>query len=277
MSIENTIRNILGQYTVDIYDIRKEVFISNITAPPGTILGSSIRNNPIDSVNASISEAIERTIFKRIVEKDRYLINSHPSTCGFAVGLEKLKVSLRSRLEGFERWVFSNWIDHQIFIPQIKTIPTSKMYSILAEDFVDIKLFQQMFSPEECDLPFSTTFGAIVAFTDIGCFLGSRTWFNDENDWDHALAEAWINKRIFDNGGVSLQKKSIIEERILFYGKNKNLGLHSIPKEPIKQWPKATTLLHTEVTECPNPFFMFRTIYNNHNSWTHGDRNRFVY
>lgn len=277
MSIEKSIRNILGSYTVDIYDIEKEVFISNITSNSGTILGSSIRNNTTDSVNASISEAIERTIFKSIIDKDRYLINSHPSTCGFAVGLEELKVSLRSRLEGFERWVFSNWIDHQIFIPQIKTIPTSKMFSILAEDFVEIKLFEQRFSPEESDLPFTTSFGAIVALTNIGCFLGSRTWFNDENDWDHALAEAWINKRIFDNGGVSLQKKSIIEERILFYGKNKRLGLNSIPTESVRQWPKATTLLHTEVFECPKPFYMFRTIYNNHNSWTYGDRNRFVY
>jgi hypothetical protein len=276
-AIDKVLESYFRNYTINTYPFKKSGHIANFIDSNKTILGSSLRRNQSEAISVAVSEAIERKIVRSIFGSNKYFLNSYPSTCGFSCGKDSLKTSIRSRLEGFERWCFSQWIDQGCYIDQVKSLELDIFENNLTSEFDEILYFKKDFLAEDADLPFDTTFGVTVCIIKDGCFLGSRAWPKSEEDWGHCLAEAWICKLYYENNKSLTRSDSIIDKRIIYFATRLNEAIQQIPTKPHSDWAKARTLFHSEIIECQNPFYMFRTIYNNYIGWHLGDTSRFVY
>ena len=275
--IEKFLDNHFNDYKINAYPYKESGYIANFLDSNGKIIGSSLRRNQSEAISVAISEAIERKIVREVFETNKYLLSLFPSSCGFSCGKDSLKTSIRSRLEGFERWCFSQWIDRGCYIDQIHSVKLDQFENDLANEFDEIVFYKKDFTVEDADLPFDSTFAVAVCKFRNGCFLGSRAWPQSEEDWGHCLAEAWICKLFFENNSTLSTSESIIDRRIIHFASRLNEAIQQIPTKSCNDWPKARTLFHSEIEECQNPFFMFRTIYDNFVGWHLGDTSRFVY
>lgn len=278
MSTDEVLEKIFGKFRIDTHSA-KCGWISNFFDQNGINRGTGVRKNQSESINVSISEAIERYSFFNSLENNSHLVEKYPSSCGFATGLHAEKASIRSWLEAFERWSFSKWIDNSLYLTQTTSYKLTELTKELCKDFTEVIRFEKNFKSNEHELPFDVRVGVTVGLTSTGAFVGSRVSHTDDEIWEHSAVEAWINLHNIKNGSRYLPGAAIelIDQRVQYFAYNKTHALAQIPSKNNFVWPRAEILYKSQVQECPTPFLTFRTLYKDYVGWHSGPIQRFVY
>jgi hypothetical protein len=226
------------------------------------------------SKKIAIAEAFERLLIKNINEKELFLLNKYPTTCGFAAGFDNESTKNRSLCEAIERWGWSNWIDHGYSLDNTTERWKNflKSYNNLEFDNFSIyeKTFKIYFENEFIDLYFLVFLG----FTNDGVFPGSRVRYSKDDLIDHAIDESIRNKKNFL---LNKDYKTLASKRNLYFGKNKQVALIQIEKSKNENWPELKIkLLQDYSTNIPG-VFLWRCLIDNFIGWDKGDETRFVY
>lgn len=229
----------------------------------------------------ALSEAIERSLVRRLnnsSQRDVFLLNEYPSTCGFAVGVNKPAVLQSSLGEAVERWLRSKWIDDGYEVPQVPfPRPNSRLESVLADQFSEVIYFKasllldighQVFIPLES--------GIVVGLKGDGAFVGSGVSFGAGNVWLQALIEAQRHLRIFENRNL-LSKHTADLNAVIYFGMNGTEALRQIGKANRASLPRPKLRICREVDGLPSGLFCIRSLCHDFIGWHNDDPSRFVY
>lgn len=259
---------------------------SNIFNFDKVCIAGGTSSNKEDSLKISYAELIERTIFNKICSDKsltkKFLVSDYPTTCGFAAGFDKRSTKNRAILEAFERWIWHKWIDEKCYIPEYNRNIDIPIFKYLVESKFDnytfylLKFEKIQFEINDDKFEFTDVyFGACLAFTNEGVFLGSRV-SNDLNDvFKHSAVEVYRANIIFNN--LILEKSiphGFFQERVMYWGNNrKNIPevskfTHSFPKPEIEMLAQF---------EDSSDFFVFRSIMKDFKSWHLENEKRFIY
>jgi hypothetical protein len=276
--IDDYLKQSFGDFRIEQYPFRNIGFVSNFVDGDGKIRGTGFRSNPDASINVAISEAVERHHFFEAAQQGQDHVQLNPSSCGFAAGTNRDKTLIRSTLEGLERWVIAKWIDEQLYIPLITPRYFSPAAMVFAQNFDHCHFYLIGFNPEGNNLPFPTKIGIVVCEAGNGVFLGSRACHADDDPWEHALLEAWINLHNVKSGFINSSSTDFIERRIYHFSNRRKEGLESIPKDISNDsWPKPKIAQSLILSKEECPFFVFRTLFQEYIPWNFGTDSRFVY
>ncbi len=273
---EKTLEECFGNYKVETFNVEDKGYFSNFLDSNSLPKGSGLRISKEESINVSISEAIERFAFHKSFYNKTHLTQQHPSTCGFAAGINPTKVKIRSQFEAFERWAISQWIDFNKFIPQVTPNNISPLAKRFSNDFDKVLRFEKIFyNIPLVELTLDIKIGISVAIKGDGIYMGSRVSLPFDDSWDHSICECWAAKKHCKS---ITESNFIIDNRIKFFSKNKDVGLQQITTDPYNNdWPAFRIKYHSEISECPLPFICYRTIAHDYIDWISGEINRFVY
>jgi hypothetical protein len=273
---EAYLRDCFGEFQIENYKFMDYGFFSNFKSQDGKLWGTGFRQKKEESVNVSVSEAVERYTFFEAYNNKMALTPQFPTSCGFAAGTNREKAYLRSVLEGLERWAISQWIDFNYHI-EIYSDENDHIFSPFIEKFDRVTRYLLHFNKNDHEVPFDTILGICICEKDDGVYMGSRACHSGDNPWEHSMLEAWINMNNVINLTLVQNNFDFIEQRIFFFSKNKKIGLNSIPLKNIKRWPKAEVLYSNQISKETSPFFVFRTIFKDYKPWHLGTKDRFVY
>lgn len=228
----------------------------------------------------AVAEAIERQIFKSLYvseKKNEYLLDQYPSTCGFAVGNNRLETIHRSVAEAIERWLRSKWIDDRYFLVET-SIPWGSLnsYQKSAISFFDsIRAFQHTANLNFTEGTFIYYSLIVVGFKGKGAFVGSKTSINPHHLWSHALTEAWRHLHISEH--IDRYPDIFDYQIIHHFGQYATQALKQIDNAIHPNIPEPTLLLHKEIETPFNDLFCFRTLCKDFVGWHEKDIERFVY
>lgn len=276
-SAEEALENFFPGFRIEIFPFADGGYIANFLNSNGVIIGTGSRKNQEEAINVCISEGIERELFQRLSNSSKYLFDKFPSTCGMAVGLNSEKTIIRSKLEAFERWAFSNWIDYKSKMTEVNPKLTSTLTRELENKFTNVRRFEHIFSNQFAELPFDVRFGVTIGYTKNGVFLGSRVASLTDDVWEHSLIESWICLTKIKNN--NLQPTNLINSRILFFANNSEAA-DKIIEETLNTsniWRIPEFYNTLQILECPQPFNCYRSLYLNYVPWTEGNESRMVY
>lgn len=276
-SAEEALENYFPGFRIEIFPFAESGYIANFVNGNGVILGTGSRLSQEEAINVSISEGLERELFQRLSTSSKYLFDKFPSTCGMAVGLNSEKTVIRSKLEAFERWAFSNWVDHKCKMTEVNPEWISPLTKELENKFTKVRRFEHIFSNQFTELPFDVRFGVTIGYSDKGVFLGSRVASLEDDAWEHSALESWICLTKIKNN--NLQPTNPINSRILFFANNSKIA-DIIIEETLKTsniWPVPEFYNTLQIIECPQPFNCYRSLYLNYIPWTDGNEARMVY
>jgi ribosomal protein S12 methylthiotransferase accessory factor YcaO len=242
-------------------------------------LGSGCATDKNLARRIAIAETIERYKFHEILrekEKNPHLgIETHPNSDGFACGFNKEDTMMRAVCEAVERWVWSQWIDKNKFIPELKVLPNLNALSKhLLSGFEDASFFQKEVSVYLNGNVFKIYVGVVLAFKEGGIFPGSRASLNADFIWEHGLIEAARNHNIYSN---DTGRDDIICERIKFFATNKQIALDQIALSKDDSWSEVRFKIVSQYKSMPKGIFLFRAICEDYMDWHVGPVNRFVY
>ena len=245
----------------------------------------------------ALCEYKERTEVAKLSKSDggtlkSFALDRFNSTCGFACGFDSRKTRLRSLCEGLERWAIANWIDRELFIPQIKEdsegfgqiSPIAQHY---LRSFIKSHFFRKTFSLSFSNGLAQSAFPCVVDIhvsiflgeTEKGVFVGSRANLLKENIWEHEIVEAFRNLENFsrsEKGLLEVDSSNIYANRVLFFGRNKKVAFSQIASCKKKDWPSPQILVHKEVPLPESGFFVWRTLFADYIHWCEGPSDRFV-
>ncbi len=269
-----------------IYDQKHIGYECSLIDDNGDTLSSGTNRDYKLALRVCLAEAIERGYAKKIANnsklKNDFLINSHPTTCGFAAGFEKNKTKLRSISEGIERWAWSKWIDNKCAMNEISAdvINLDMLEKTLLTKFTDYRLFKKSIILNIDGEKYDFILVIFIGYTQNGAFPGSRVYLNQNNqcyDFNHSVIEAC---RILNNMTKSEKIKNldIIGRRAFYFGNDKEAANRAIGLSQEKQiaWPmpQLEILKQYEIT---NEVFLFRCLMKDYIPWHLGDEKRFVY
>ncbi len=240
------------------------------------------------AIRIAIAELLERAYFKKIInDKDlasEFMFDRFPTTCGMACGFENDKTKLRAVAEGLERWVWSKWIDEGYLMDsmpfnELNLTPLSK--ELLARFEEGGQFYQKKFMFLNQEFYFSVFLGV----TENGIFAGSRVALKEDELWEHALIEAYRNYSNYlisanEQPNVSLSseiQKSIVAQRVFYFGSNKNEAIKQIKNATKKDWPIPQLDFIKEFNTGQEGVFIWRCILQDWMGWHLGDEKRFVY
>ena len=279
MNVDKTLEEIFGDFKLEVFPFENLGFIVNFIDEDHVIRGSGFRQEQETALNVAISEAVERYVFDVVSATKQHLTDQHPSTCGFAAGVNAEKAQLRSYFEGFERWCFSQWIDNQYQLDEVVPGQLTSLTEQLTTGFDKVVRYQKDFTALESGLLMPVSFGVTLLFKDEGVYAGSRVAVLGEDIWEHGAAEAWINHlnvhnnpRYKENDGLDL-----VERRVKYFATHAAEAVRQIKLANKKDWPLGKIEYHGEIIESPEPFFIYRTVYGGFVPWGVGPNDRFVY
>ena len=252
----------------------------------------------------AIAECLERAIYGKIAfsqdgqeGKDRsklrkeFLIDSYPSTIGFAAGFKRDGTKLRALGEGLERWVWSKWIDEGYFLPKVKVCLSSfsDLAKALLSGFESVEFYQKSFllqNNEHGMIPLN--FNILLGFKGKGVFPGSRVTTPHDDQWEHAAIESWRtwnNFYLIKKNNLTYSKESWLTSRMMYFGEHEEEARKIIASCQNRHWPSPEIKLLREVSfskelfkeNCKEKFFVWRCLMKNFLSWHKGGKNRFVY
>ena len=236
----------------------------------GSSLGGAVHVQREMAIQIGFAEAIERILVKRIRKKGTNLFNeiSHPTSCGFAIGLNYLRAKNRSFAEALERWAWSKWIDegHRLDSHQSPSLSTLAQY--FAGSFDKVDFFGREFGENRISIA--------IGYVGRGAFAGSRVHAVNEDGWTHALSESWRHYLIFKRI-ENREPSGTVEARLCYFGENGEEARKQIQHAKKVDWPEPKVLLSKQVPlEWPG-LFLYRTLMNDYVSWHLGGSKRFVY
>ena len=249
----------------------------------------------------AIAECLERATYHTIAQsqdkqdgedlRKELLMDTYPSTIGFAVGFKREGAKLRALGEGLERWAWSKWIDDGYLLPQVEAFPSSfsDLAKVLLSVFEDIAFYQKRFllkTNEHAMIPLN--FNLLLGFKGKGVFPGSRVTTPYEDQWEHATIEAWRtwnNFHLIKKKKLTYDKKSWLTKRIMYFGEHREEAKKIIASCQNRHWPSPEIQLLKEVPlskelfkeDGKKSFFVWRCLMKNFLSWHKGGENRFVY
>ncbi len=225
------------------------------------------------------AECLERTFVGIIQRKpNKLMTEKYPTTSGFAAGFDRLPTRLRAICEGYERWLWEEWIDRGGYIPEVKidTSQLSPIARLYCNEFEEVKFyFHEFIAKDAFLLNEKIRFGVVVCSKGYGVFPGSRVVFGDADLWEHALIEAWRHLTIFTHHSED-QYSSVIHKRIFYFGRNRAMALESIPKDKTKDMLTPSISLIREF-DTGEEIFIWRSICEGFVGWHQGPVNRFIY
>lgn len=264
--IYNVYKHIVGwdavAYSINMYPISGGTHINQNTA-----------------IQICIAELLERTYFIKLTsssEKNDYLIDEYPTTCGFAFGFNSEKTKSRSICEALERWTWTKWIDNHCEMKNAgKIMSLDKLSEHIVSFFSSYECYEKNFKLNGIDLKVSIFLG----LTDEGIFAGSRACHISEDPWSHAIIEAYRNFRnsTLQNTTNRSFSSSFIRNRVMYFAKNKESAIVQIKNAIKKEWPQPSIRIVKQVNFLDKGQFLWRTILNDYKSWHLGDEKRFVY
>lgn len=275
-----------------------EFIHQNIVAENGDILGSRYYgiNENGDSFSGgtssdkeialriAVAESFERSLFYIIANdeklKKEFEIIKFPSSSGFAAGFEDCSTRFRAICESVERWAWSKWIDeHFEILEEVPNQKLSKLTNHLMNDFIDFKWLRKEFQIEVSSTEtMKLTLVIFLGLTEDGIFPGSRVSTNFDDLYEHPVIEAHRNLINFKiNHENSNSAGDIIEQRSMFFGKNKKIAINQIKKAIKKDWPNPSIFLLKKFETNIHEVFLYRCLLNDFVGWHEGARDRFVY
>lgn len=242
-------------------------------------IGGGTHKNIDTARKIAVSECLERS-FVGIMKDDNnhFMTREYPTTSGFAGGFDRIPTQMRAICEGYERWLWEEWIDRGRFIREVKVDPSklSPIAKLYSSKFDDVNFFKHEFiSEDEVLLGERIHFGIVIARKGLGVFPGSRVVFGEEDVWEHSLVEAWRHLSIFTHHHES-QYSNIIHKRIFVFGRDGSKAYEVIPKDLNKSMAIPRISLMKEYKTGAD-FFLWRAICSGFMGWHHGSENRFVY
>ncbi|MBF0365301.1 MAG: hypothetical protein HQK50_06995 [Oligoflexia bacterium] len=262
----------------------QDIGYSSIVICNDSAIGGGVSSSEDESVKIAIAEFIERSLFKMISNSDQrqdFLLDEHPTTSGFAAGFDHSKTFLRALCEATERWLWSKWIDEGFFVPSI-SIPLQNM-TPLERFFLshfDSTQFRKMSITIDHPITGKATayFAVCLGIKGNGIFPGSRVSFVEDNLWVHPLVEAYRHLDIFNKRDKdrALADFDFIDQRIIYFGENKEHALNTISTCKRTDWPKITYKL-TKEYPTNKQYYLWRVLADNYKGWHQGCYDRFVY
>ena len=144
---------------------------------------SKLRN---DARRIAIAELYERCLITTMKESDtlraEFLLDSYPSSCGFAAGFEDSPTRVRSIREAVERWAWSQWIDYGFVMPKVEAavVEASRLEQFLCADFLAVRrYFIKIDTSSVAEFPTALFFGVLVGETDAGGISRMQSRFFD--------------------------------------------------------------------------------------------------
>lgn len=241
-------------------------------------LGGGLSSSLETSKRIAVAEVCERKAFIEISTSKHckdFLIDSHPTSCGFAAGFEKEKVKIRSLAEAVERWAWSKWIDDGYYLKRTSLPKLSKISQELIKNFSEVMFFQKEITIEiDNEKKYNFNINIFLGFKEDGIFPGSRVTLVGDCGFEHAIVEAFRHLMIFKSDQNNLD---IVYERIKYFGKNKQVALNQINKAIKFEWPKFEILMQKQYESNVKNLYVYRTLPKNYIPWNDGPRERFVY
>lgn len=235
------------------------------------------------------SEAIERVYFFKSLTSSALssslFLDKYPTTCGFAAGFNKEKTIFRAICEAVERWAWSKWIDKKFTISQVKPILNTRLSKHYLECFDEVIFLQSPIKLNSHLVPEyiskNLVWSVALGIKGNGIFPGSRVTTSLDEVWEHPLLEAWRHKLIYENELKNAECKDIFEERIKYFGENKEEALKQCAPFVAINFPEAKLNLMTSVKiekfDSEISYFVYRALCEDYIGWEHGNESRFVY
>ena len=227
----------------------------------------------------AVAECIERALFfqlKASPSAAEFLIPEYPTSCGFAAGFNDSKTRLRALFEAAERWHWSQWIDRGCRIDQVQVDPARltdySRYFLGCFDHVGFYRREFQF----CEM--ALQIGIVLGIKGEGVFPGSRVAQAGEDLWSHGLVEAWRHLEIFRYLSENTPANApIVDRRILFFGKNKEVAFEQISAATKSEWAEPKLRLLKSWNPLGKKAFFWRAVCHDYIGWDKGDERRFVY
>lgn len=264
--ILDTSKNIVGwdciAYTLDHYPISGGTDTDKSTA-----------------LRICVAEALERSFFRTITSskiKESFMIDTYPSTCGFACGFENDKTKSRAICEGLERWAWSKWIDEGFHIEKIQV---NKHLNLITEElasrFEHTHYFMKNFNLDTKVY----TLGIFLGFKKDGVFAGSRVCLKNDDPWQHAVIEASRNLKNFEYAEKDnkFETTQIVRKRALYFGLHKHEAIQRIESCQNKNWPIPKIMILQQFDTDQTNIYLWRCLMHDWVGWHLGEENRFVY
>lgn len=248
----------------------------------GYPISGGLHSNQQTAIRICVAELIERCLVKFIStsnEANKFRLEAHPGTCGFAAGFECEKTKQRAIGEGLERWAWSKWIDegHNISHKTLLKKDLTPISIYIIEQFEKLNFYSR-------EIKFKDTcydFNVVVAEVNSGVFAGSRVTITGSMDWEHAFVEAYRNLKNYQAFNKNRNQfdiyKNIIRSRAIYFAEHKEVAFEQINRATQKIWPNPELLILEEYKNCPSNTFLFRCLMKDYIPWHLGDEKRFVY
>lgn len=278
--------NIVEFIQQDIVDITGNIIGSRCYGinTKGESFSGGTAVNKETALRIAIAETFERSLFYQIASNEELkrefdLIN-YPSTSGFAAGFNEQPARFRAICEGVERWAWSKWIDEHFKIEEdLGDKKFSKLTDHLLNDFNEIRWFRKEFDIElSTNEKIKLSLVIFLGLTDDGVFPGSRVSTDTDDLYEHPVIEAHRNFINFKLNSESIKcNGDVIEQRTMFFGKNRKLALRQIEAATKNIWPQPKlSLLKKFETNIPE-VFLYRCLFKDFIGWHEGPKERFVY
>ena len=244
-------------------------------------LGGGTHSDLNTARRIAVAECLERALVSKVKDQpNEFLTREYPTSCGFAAGFDVESTQSRAVCEGYERWLWEEWIDRGGYIPEVNVSPSemTPIARLYKSEFDNVYFFKHSFI--SCEPPLEGTlvnFGVVIARRGDGVFAGSRVTFGDENLWEHGLIEAWRHLTIYKHHDAN-QYANIVHKRIFYFGNHGDEAFNTLPKNINNKMRKPKIRLLKEYeTEAKNELFLWRCICADFWGWHNGTVNRFIY
>ncbi|MGK5088332.1 hypothetical protein WDW86_12300 [Bdellovibrionota bacterium FG-2] len=271
------LQNVIGYHST--------IFLQN-----GAAYGGGCGATTAVSRRVAVAECIERALFAQIQgteEVNEFLIPEFPSTCGCAAGFDAEKTMFRAIFEAIERWSWSQWIDFGFSIQRV-SVESSALdpYARYFHNYFDeVQFLRRDFvflDPTMSRLgKIDLSIGIVLGIKDGGIFPGSRVAHANADIWQHGLVEAWrhamIYKHLLNRSEENAPALSVIDQRILHFGRDKDKALRQIESARCVDWPSPQLRLLKQYNTKSPDYFLWRALCHNFIGWHEGPETRFVY
>lgn len=241
----------------------------------GTPMGSGFAKDLTSARKIAIAEFIERKFVQRCRksgEKNEWLLDIYPTSCGFAAGFDLANTKFRSTCEAIERWALSQWFDFNCPLEKYDQPFWSIESAPLRAQFENIKVFKKSFA-RLTDGPLQTfELCLLFGFSEKGAFMGCAVRNSLSQALEHALIEAHRHLLI---AAQDRNFNLFPFNRIRFFAENKMAALAVLEVEKRGIWPAPE--VHFQKAYQNHLFTICRTIYKDWIPWELGPENRLLY
>lgn len=249
-----------------------------------TISGGTSSSKEV-ALRIGIAETFERALARKCWKsadlRNYFLQEQFQSTCGFASGFDNMSTRFRAICEGLERWVWSNWIDFNFYLPETSH-PTSltPLATTILRKFEQYKFYSKNFILPIDGNSLKLRFSLFIGIRENGVFTGSRVTTAIDDPWEHSLIEAYRNLNnysYYKENPEQIDQDNIIALRSHYFATNKASAFEQIEKAKKSEWPQPKVLILRDMNTNIPSVFLWRCILRDFVSWDIGDDKRFVY